>query len=55
MQCTRTEGEVDQLVNVPYLSVVGSLLYAQAYIRFNISFAVGMLEYYQRNPRLNLE
>ncbi|XP_057958549.1 secreted RxLR effector protein 161-like [Malania oleifera] len=36
--------------DVPYASVVGSLMYAQTCTRPNISFAVGMLRRYQSNP-----
>jgi len=38
--------------NVPYASVVGSLMYAQTCTRLDISFAVGMLGRYQSNPGL---
>jgi len=36
--------------NIPYASVVGSLMYAQTCTRLDISFAVGMLGRYQSNP-----
>src|SRR5438270_10991178 len=36
--------------NIPYASVVGSLMYAQTCTRPDISFAVGMLGRYQSNP-----
>ena len=38
--------------NIPYASVVGSLMYAQTCTRPDISFAVGMLGRYQSNPSL---
>ena len=38
--------------NIPYASLVGSLMYAQTCTRPDISFAVGMLGRYQSNPRL---
>ena len=38
--------------NIPYASLVGSLMYAQTYTRPDISFAVGMLGRYQSNPGL---
>ena len=38
--------------NVPYASVVGSLMYAQTCTRPYMSFVVGMLGRYQSNPRL---
>ncbi|XP_057955002.1 secreted RxLR effector protein 161-like [Malania oleifera] len=37
--------------DVPYASVVGSLMYAQTCTRPDISFVVGMLSRYQSNPR----
>ncbi|XP_057958511.1 secreted RxLR effector protein 161-like [Malania oleifera] len=36
--------------DVPYASIVGSLMYAQTCTRPDISFVVGMLERYQSNP-----
>ncbi|XP_057958555.1 secreted RxLR effector protein 161-like [Malania oleifera] len=38
--------------NIPYASFVGSLMYAQTCTRPDISFAVGMLEEYQSNPKM---
>ena len=38
--------------NIPYASLVGSLMYAQTCTRPDISFAVGMLGRYQSNPGL---
>ncbi|RVW62246.1 Retrovirus-related Pol polyprotein from transposon TNT 1-94 [Vitis vinifera] len=39
--------------NIPYTSVVGSLMYAQVYIRPDIAFAIGMLGRYQSNPSID--
>ena len=39
--------------NIPYTSVVGSLMYAQVYIRPDIAFAIGMLGRYQGNPSID--
>ena len=39
---------------IPYASIVGSLMYAQACTRPDISFTVGMLDRYQSNQRLDL-
>ena len=36
--------------NIPYASLVGSLMYAHTCTRLDISFAVGMLGRYQSNP-----
>ena len=39
--------------NIPYASVVGSLMYLQTCTRPNISFIVGMLGRYQSNPSID--
>ena len=39
--------------NIPYASVVGSLMYAQTCTQPDISFVVGMLGRYQSNPGLD--
>ena len=39
--------------NIPYASVVGSLMYAQVCTRPDIAFAVGMLGKHQSNPGLD--
>ena len=39
--------------NIPYASVVGSLMYAQACTRPNIAYIVGMLRRYLSNPELD--
>ena len=38
--------ERKQMENIPYASIVGSLMYTQTCIRSYISFAVGMLGKY---------
>ena len=53
MQCPKNELEREQMRNIPYASVVGSLMYAQTCTRPDISFAVGMLGRYQINPGLD--
>ena len=53
MQCPKNELEREQMRNIPYASVVGSLMYAQTCTRPDISFAVGMLGRYQSNPSLD--
>jgi len=52
MQCPKNDLERKQMENIPYASVVRSLMYAQTCTRPDISFAVGMLGRYQSNPRL---
>ena len=39
--------------NIPYASIIGSLMYAQVCIRPDIAFAVGTLGRYQSNPRVD--
>jgi len=40
--------------NISYVSIIGSLMYAQTCMRLDISFVVGMLGRYQSNLRLNI-
>jgi len=53
MQCPKNELERKRMENIPYTSIVGSLMYAQTCTRSDISFAVGMLSRYQSNPGLD--
>jgi len=53
MQCPENELERKQMENIPYASIVGSLMYAHTCTRPDISFVVGMLGRYQSNPRLD--
>ena len=50
MKCPRNNMEREQMKKIPYALVVGSLMYAQACTRPDISFAVGMLGRYQSDP-----
>eukprot|EP00253_Pinus_taeda_P019588 PITA_19588 len=52
-QCSKNDFEREQTKNVPYASVVGSLMYAQVCTRPNIAFVVGMLGRYQSDPGLD--
>ena len=49
-QCPKNELEKEEMNNISYASIVGSLMYAQTCTRPDISFAVGMLGRYQSNP-----
>ena len=51
-QCPKNDLEREQMKDIPYASVVGSLMYAQVFTRPDISFIVGMLGRYQSNPGL---
>jgi len=53
-QCLKNELEWKQMENIPYSSIVGSLMYAQTCMRPDISFTVGMLGRYQSNPGLDI-
>ena len=39
--------------NIPYASIVGSLMYAQVCTRPDITYVVGVLGRYQSNPDIN--
>ena len=42
--------ERDQMKSVPYSSVVGSLMYAQVCTHPDISFVIGVLDWYLSDP-----
>jgi len=44
--------EEEKMKNIPYVSAVGSFMYAQVSTRPNIAFEIGMLGRYQSNPRM---
>nr|CAN79191.1 hypothetical protein VITISV_000233 [Vitis vinifera] len=48
-QCPKNDLKREQMKNIPYASIVGSLMYAQVYTRLDIAFVVGMLGRYQSN------
>ncbi|RVW69573.1 Retrovirus-related Pol polyprotein from transposon TNT 1-94 [Vitis vinifera] len=52
-QCPKNDLEWEQIKNIPYVSTVGSLMYAQVCTRPAIAFVVGMLGRYQSNPSIN--
>ena len=52
-QCPKNDLEREQVKNIPYASIVGSLMYAQVCTRPNIAFVVGMLGRYQSNPDID--
>ena len=49
-QCPKNDLENESMKNIPYASVVGSLMYAQVCTRPDIACAVGVLGLYQSNP-----
>ena len=48
--CPKTSEEKEKMSKVPYLSEVGSLMYAMMSTRFDIYHAVAMASRYQSNP-----
>ena len=52
-QCPKNDLEREQIKNIPYVSTVGSLMYAQVCTRPNIAFVVLMLGRYQNNPGID--
>ena len=52
-QCPKNDLEKESMKNIPYTSVVGSLMYAQVCIRPDIAYAVGVLGRYQSNLGMN--
>jgi len=49
-QCPIIDEEKERMSNIPYASVVGSLMYAMLYTWPDICFAVGLVSCYQSNP-----
>ena len=52
-QCPKNDLEKQSMKNIPYASVVGSLMYAQVCTRPDIAYAVGVLGRYQSNPGMD--
>ncbi|XP_074346621.1 secreted RxLR effector protein 161-like [Apium graveolens] len=52
-QCPKNDLERKEMQNIPYASVIGSLMYAQVCTRPDLAFIVGMLSRYLSKPRMN--
>ena len=52
-QCPKTELEKSEMRQIPYASVVGSLMYAQVCTRPDIAYITGMLGRYLSNPGMD--
>ena len=50
-QCPKTHEEEEDMSHVPYVSAVGSLIYAMVCTRPDIAYAVGVLSRYMSKPR----
>eukprot|EP01018_Ginkgo_biloba_P031337 Gb_07918 [translate_table: standard] len=48
-QCSKAQEDIEEM-NVPYASVVGSLMYAMVCTRLDIAHAVGVVRRYMSNP-----
>ena len=52
-QCPKHDIEKEQMKNIPYALVVGSIMHVQVYNRPDIAFVVSMLGRYQSNPGMD--
>ena len=52
-ECPKHDIENEQIKNIPYAPVVGSIMYVQVYTRPNIAFSISMLGRYQSNPGID--
>ena len=52
-QCPKNDFKNEQMKNIPYASVVGSIMYVQVCTRPDIDFVVSMLGRYQSNPGMD--
>ena len=53
-QCAKNNFEREQIKNIPYAKVVGSIMYVQVCTRLDIAFTVSMLDRYQSNLGMGL-
>ena len=51
MQCPKNEEEKEEMSKVPYLSIVGSLMYAMICTKPYIAYVVGVVSRFLSNPR----
>ncbi|TYK16350.1 gag/pol protein [Cucumis melo var. makuwa] len=49
-QCLKTPQEVEDMSNIPYAFIVGSLMYAMLCTGLDICYSVGIVSRYQSNP-----
>jgi hypothetical protein len=49
-QCPKTQEDEEDMSHVPYVSAIGSLIYAMVYTRPDITHAVGVLSKYMSKP-----
>ncbi|GAB2286422.1 hypothetical protein Dimus_039766 [Dionaea muscipula] len=53
VQCPKSSLEVNEMCQIPYASVMGSLMYAQVCMRPDITYITGMLGRYLSNPSMD--
>jgi hypothetical protein len=51
-QCPKNKLDLDEMRDKPYVSDVGSLMYAQVCTHSDLAYVIGMLGRYQKNPGL---
>ena len=51
--CSKNNFEREQMKNIPYASVVGSLMYARVCTKTDIAYVVRVLGRYQSNPGID--
>ena len=52
-QCPKNDFEREQMKNIPYVSGIESLMYAQMCTRPDIAYSIGVLGRYQSNPSID--
>ena len=52
-QCPKNDLEREHMKNIPYVSTVRSMMFAQVYTRLDIAFAIRMLGRYQSKPGMD--
>ncbi|XP_052295398.1 secreted RxLR effector protein 161-like [Citrus sinensis] len=48
--CPKTEAEISEMMNIPYTSAVGCLMYAMVLTRPDLSYVVSVVHRYMANP-----
>ncbi|XP_043710418.1 secreted RxLR effector protein 161-like [Telopea speciosissima] len=50
-QCPQSQKDTEEMKRIPYASVVGSLMYSMLCTRLDICYSIGIVSWYQSNPR----
>jgi hypothetical protein len=51
-QSPRNQLEINKMKSIPYVSAVGSIMYAQVCTHPDLSFVIGLLGRFQSNPEI---